>query len=87
MKSWYQLQPVMLPSMTAIRWLLPICLFYEINEIPMIVELARLDDSGGIHDTLSKNQALYHRSCRLMFNKDKLGHARPRLCVHGKPSN
>ena len=36
-------------------------LFDEINEMPMIVDLARLDDGGGIEDTLRKNQAQYHR--------------------------
>ena len=53
-------------------------LFDEINEMPIIVDLAKLDDGGGIEDTLRKNQAQYHRSCRLMFNNDKLGRARKR---------
>ena len=56
MKSWYHVQPVMLLSMTAIKCLPPICLFYEINEMPMIVELARLDDVGDIEDTLRKKE-------------------------------
>ena len=34
-------------------------LFYEINEMPMIVDLVRLDDGGGIEDTLKKKQAQY----------------------------
>ena len=53
-------------------------LFYENNEMPMIMDLAMLDDNGGIEDTFFKNQAQYHRSCRLMFNNDKLGCTRKR---------
>ena len=73
MKTWYQLQPVKLLSMAAIKCFPPIYLFHEINEMPIIMELARLDDGGGIEDTWRKNQAHYHSSCLLMFNVQTWG--------------
>ena len=51
-------------------------LFHEINEMPMILDPARLDKGGGIEATLRRNQAKYHMSCQLMFNKTKLDRAR-----------
>ena len=46
-------------------------LFYEINEMPIALDLARLDDSGGIgKKTLRKYEAQYPQSCRRMFNSN-----------------
>ena len=43
-----------------------ILLFYTINEMPIVHDLARLDDNVG--ETQRKYEAHYHQSCRLMFN-------------------
>ena len=45
-------------------------LFYTINKMPIVLELARLDDSRCIGETLRKYEAQYHQSCRLMFNNN-----------------
>ena len=44
--------------------------FYTINEIPNALDLARLDDSGDIEETLRKYEAQYHQSYCLMFNNN-----------------
>ena len=51
-------------------------LFYAINEMPIVLDPARLDDGGGLEETLRKNKAQYHQSCRLMLNNTKLERAR-----------
>ena len=53
-------------------------LFYEINDVPIILDPARLDEGGGIDGTLRRNKALYHQSCRLLFNNTKLDRAKKR---------
>ena len=35
-------------------------LFYAINEMPIVLDPARLDDGGGLEETLRKNMAQYH---------------------------
>ena len=61
-------------SMIAIK----VPLFQEINQQPIRLDMSRLDDGGGIEETLRRNNAKYHRSCRLMFSNSKLDHARKR---------
>ncbi|KAI9541380.1 hypothetical protein NQZ68_031036 [Dissostichus eleginoides] len=39
----------------------------------------RLDEGGGIEETLRRNMAKYHQSCRLQFNNTKLGREREEL--------
>ncbi|KAL7384441.1 hypothetical protein ABVT39_002395 [Epinephelus coioides] len=51
-------------------------LFHEINEMPLILDPAKLDEGGGIESTLRRNQVKYHMRCRLMFNNTKLDHVR-----------
>jgi len=53
-------------------------LFYALNDLPIVVDLARLDEGGGIEETLRRNKAKYHQSCRLQFNNTKLDRARKR---------
>ena len=61
------------------RWLYNIStnvpLFQAINALPIMLDPARLDEGGGIDQTLRKNKAKYHQSCRLMFNNSKLQRA------------
>ena len=45
-------------------------LFYTINEIPIVLDLVRLDDSGGIGETLRKYEEQYYQSCLRMFNSN-----------------
>ena len=47
-------------------------LFHSINALPIKLDPARLDDGSGIEETLRKNKAQYHESCRLLFNNTKL---------------
>ena len=60
-------------------------LFYAINEMPIVLDPARLDDGGGLEETLRKNKAQYHQSCRLMLNNTKLERARKRRAEHVHP--
>lgn len=53
-------------------------LFHAINELPIPLNPARLNDGDGIGETLRKNKAVYHQTCRLMFNNTKLKRAQKR---------
>jgi len=53
-------------------------LFYEINALPILLNLTRLDDGDGKESTLTKNRAKYHHSCKLLFNNTKLERAQKR---------
>ena len=46
--------------------------FQELNQLPMIIDPARLDEGGGIEVTLRQNNAQYHQSCRALFKNTKL---------------
>ena len=43
-----------------------------------MLDPAKLDEGEGIDQTLRKNNAKYHQSCRLMFNNSKLKRAQKR---------
>ena len=48
-------------------------LFHAINELPIVLGPARLVDGvRGIEETLRRNKAHAHQSCRLKFNNTKL---------------
>lgn len=51
--------------------------FHTINQLPIKLDLARLDD--GNVETLRSNHALYHQTCKLLFNTTKLKRAEKRL--------
>ena len=53
-------------------------LFHAINCFPIPLNLARLDEGGGIEEKLMRNRAKYHQSCRLLFNNTKLQRAQKR---------
>ena len=53
-------------------------LFHALNEMPIVLDPARLDEGEGIEQTLRKNKAQYHQSCRVMFNNTKLERAQKR---------
>ena len=46
--------------------------FHSVNQLPIKLDPARLDDGSGIQETLKTNQAQYHASCRLLFNNTRL---------------
>ena len=52
--------------------------FQAINELQIIMDPTHMDEGAGIEETLRKNNAKYHQSCRLMFNNTKLEWARKR---------
>ena len=52
--------------------------FQATNLLPIGLDPFRLDDGGGIEDTLRKNGAKYHHNCRLMFSNCKLERATKR---------
>lgn len=51
-------------------------LFHEINALPIPLDPRRLDEGGGVEETLRKNKAKYHKDCRLLFSNYKLERAR-----------
>ena len=53
-------------------------LFKAMKALPIMLDPARLNEGEGIEQTLRKNNAKYHRSCRLMFNNSKLKRAQKR---------
>ena len=59
-------------------------LFKEINQLPIILDPKRLDDGDGIAETLRKNKAVYHQSCRLLFSNSKLERANKRSAGSSK---
>ena len=52
--------------------------FQSINLLPIKLDPSRLDDGGGIEDTLRQNSAKYHQNCRQMFSNCKLQRATKR---------
>ena len=54
-------------------------LFKALNALPIMLDPARLDEGGGIEETLKRNKAKCHQSCQLMFNNTKLERARKRM--------
>jgi len=53
-------------------------LFQAINKLPIILDPIRLDEGGGIEETLRWNNAKYHQNCGLLINNTKLERARKR---------
>ena len=52
--------------------------FHTLNEMPLVLDPARLDGGGGIEETLKKNKAQFHPSCRYLFQTYRLERARKR---------
>jgi hypothetical protein len=46
--------------------------FAKINEIPIPLDIRRIDEGDRIEAALINNEEKYHESCRLMFNNTKL---------------
>ena len=53
-------------------------LFHTLNEMPLVLDPATFDEGGGIEETLKKNKAQYHQSCRYLFQNYRLEWARKR---------
>ena len=43
-----------------------------INEMPIAIDICRIDDGDGIGSTLVRHKAGNHESCKLKFNNSKL---------------
>ncbi len=46
--------------------------FAELGEIPMNIDIARLNDGDGIETTMRRHTARWHKACRLKVNQTKL---------------
>ena len=53
-------------------------LFQAIKQLPIKLDMSRLDDGSCYEETLRNNNGKYHRSCRLMFANRMLERARKR---------
>ena len=62
-------------------------LFVSINNLPIALDSDRLDEGDGIEETFRKNNALYHQSCRLLFNNSKLERAGKRFANNESPAS
>ena len=84
-KSWFPPLPIKSQDMMDMPCWQPIfLLFNEINALPLAVDPARLDESGGIEVTLRRNGMKYQTNCRLAFNNTKLDRTKKRLSCGGK---
>lgn len=61
-------------------------LFHKINALPILLSPTRLDEGDGIENTLTRNRAKYHSSCKLMFSNTKLERAQKRASTAAKDS-
>lgn len=61
--------------------------FKSLNEMPAPLDIRRIDDGSGIEETLIRNSAKYHHSCRIMFNNTKLDRARKRRSCDSADGN
>ncbi len=52
--------------------------FSELRELPMPIDLGRLDEGNGIEATLLEHEAKWHKSCHTKFNTTKLQRAEKR---------
>ncbi|KAG0715860.1 hypothetical protein GWK47_010980 [Chionoecetes opilio] len=52
--------------------------FNELGLLPNSFLLSRLDEGSGVEAALSANNARYHKTCRLRYNKTKLDRAEKR---------
>ena len=59
-------------------------LFKAINQLPIIIDPSRLD---GVEETLCRNQAKYHQSCRLLFNNTKVQKAQKGKASSDSPTD
>ena len=62
-------------------------LFKAINHLPIKIDPSRLDEADGVEDTLRRNQAKYHQSCRLLFNNTKLQRAPKKKASSDSPTD
>ncbi|CAC5365422.1 unnamed protein product [Mytilus coruscus] len=53
-------------------------LFHEVNALPILLDIQRLNDGEGIESTMKRKNAKYHNLCRIKFNDTKLEQAQKR---------
>ena len=58
--------------------------FFKTNEMPLPLNIRRINDGDGIENTLIRNQAKYHESCRLMFNNTKRKYRLVKVLPYGQ---
>ncbi len=50
----------------------------ELHELPMPIDLERLNEGSGIEATLMENEAMWNKSCCIKFNATQVGRAEKR---------
>ena len=50
----------------------------ELHDLPMLIDLQRLDEGSGIESTLRENKAVWHKSCYSKFNATQVRRAEKR---------
>lgn len=58
-------------------------LFHSLNALPMKLDPARLDECGGIEETLRQKKARYHESSKILFKSTKLSRTEKRSISSG----
>ena len=53
-------------------------LFHDVGEIPLKVDLSKLNDGSGVENSLLQNKASWHKSCRNKFNITEIKRAQKR---------
>ena len=68
-------------------WAEDLLRFQTLQHMPMDFNLGGLDDGNGIDYTLKANKAVWHKKCRLKFNKKAFeGQNRRESCTAQQPS-
>ena len=61
--------------------------FKATDQLPIIIDPSRQDEGDGAEETLRRNQAKYHQSCRLLLNNTKLQRAQKRKASSDSPTD
>ena len=51
----------------------------ELDSLPLSINIARLDNSTGIEETLMMHKAKWHKTCYVMCNKTKVDRIRKKI--------
>ena len=52
----------------------------ELNELPLNIDVSRLEDGDGIQETLRARNAKWHKACRVLCNAGQVERVRKRQC-------
>lgn len=60
--------------------------FHDLKQLPICLDIERLDEGPGMAPTLQLHQAKWHKSCCLKFNNTKLKRAEKRSAPQDDPT-